>query len=36
MNRMRATLAAAVLAAASLVSTTAFAQKWPSRNGFKL
>ncbi len=31
MNRMRATLAAAVLAAAALVSTSAFAQEWPSR-----
>jgi tripartite-type tricarboxylate transporter receptor subunit TctC len=31
MDRMRATMAAAVLAAASLVSTTAFAQEWPSR-----
>ena len=31
MNRMRATLAAAVLAAASLAPTTAMAQEWPSR-----
>ena len=35
MKWMRATLAATVLAAAALVSTSAFAQRWPSRNGFK-